>query len=210
MSQNATDWIVQTPSRAIVLAALTQPLTATQLATRTDTRRDQCSKVITGLICHALTRCINACARRSRLYWVTRLGKQLRDSQRQRLGLPRAEPIPAGIDWHTYGWLCYTHRSAVVKALDRPMRPGEIKHRARFLNPEVRISASNVRDIIRLLLARDIVEPVRIRKRSRPRYILTDRGMQFRQLLIRAESEHIPFSSLERRLRQGDLSLTSA
>ena len=205
MSQNATDWIVQAPARAAVLAALTQPLTATQLARRTGTRRDQCSKVITGLLSQALARCRNAGARRSRLYWVTRPGQRLRDRVRKLLELAPCSVPPSDVDWNTYGWLCYTHRSAVVKALDRPMRPAEIKHRARFLDTAVRISVSNVRDIVRLLLARGIAEPVRIRRRSRPRYQLTASGRQFRDLLIRADAEYFPCSLAERRLRQAGL-----
>lgn len=196
---------MNTPARVAVLAALTQPLTATQLATRTDAHRDQCSRIIAGLLCHALAYCVNACARRSRLYSVTSSGQHLRSQIRKILELAPAPEPPVDVDWRLYGWLCYTHRSAVVKALDRPMRPAEIKHRARFLDGSVRISASNVRDIVRLLRARGIVEPVQIKRRARPRYQLTSAGRQFRELLVRAGAEHIPCSLAERRLRQAGL-----
>lgn len=204
MDQSAAEWILQSPSRATVLAALTQPLTATQLSRRTDIDRNRCAKILNRTLLLQLTRCLNGKARRSRVLWVTRSGKECRDWIRALLGLSEAPPLQRNVDWRLYGWLCFTHRSAVVTALDRPMRPAEIKHRARFLDSDVRISASNVRDIVRLLLPRDIVEPDRIRRRARPRYQLTAKGWQFRELLMRAESEYIPCSLAERRLRQTD------
>ncbi|CAG0986007.1 hypothetical protein PHYC_02027 [Phycisphaerales bacterium] len=68
------------------------------------------------------------------------------------------------------------------------MQPSEIKRRARRQDSSLRMSAGNVRDVVKLLLARGIVAQVRLRKRAHPMYELTDIGRQLRQALLNAEA----------------------
>ncbi len=49
------------------------------------------------------------------------------------------------------------------------------------------MSANNVRDVMRLFLAHDIVRPVRIRRKAHLHYELTETGQKLRQLLLAAE-----------------------
>ena len=51
----------------------------------------------------------------------------------------------------------------------------------------MKISANNIRDVIKLLLEKGIVQKVHIRKKAHPRYELTDSGIKLRELLIQAE-----------------------
>lgn len=68
------------------------------------------------------------------------------------------------------------------------MQPSEIKRRARVHDPTLRMSAGNVRDVIKLMLARGIVIKVLRRKRAHPQYGLTEDGLHLRELLVRTEA----------------------
>ena len=68
------------------------------------------------------------------------------------------------------------------------MQPSEVKRVLRVHRPNIRISANNIRDVIKLLLEKGLVQKVFVRKKAHPRYELTDSGNQFRQLLMQAES----------------------
>ena len=68
------------------------------------------------------------------------------------------------------------------------MQPAEIKRILRLHKPDIKISANNVRDIVQLFLAKEIVRPVKIRKKAHLRYELTDSGNKLRQLIIQAET----------------------
>ena len=76
---------------------------------------------------------------------------------------------------------------AIIKAMKEPLQPATIKRRARSLDPNLRMSANNVRDVIRLLLDRGIVRRVEIKKKRHPRYELTELGRVIQELLLRAE-----------------------
>jgi len=96
--------------------------------------------------------------------------------------------LPTSVDWNLLGWVCYRHRAAILKTLSEPLQPSAIKRRARARDPTLRMSANNVRDVIRLFKQRGIVQPVYLRKKKHPRYELTDVGKTLRQLLGQAES----------------------
>ena len=129
-----------------------------------------------------MVKCLNPTAKRSRLYWLTSIGilcqKKLNDN------LPTALKDLPDIDWQLYGWVCYNHRAAIIKALTEPMQPATIKRRAKQRNTKIRMSANNVRDVMKLFVQKGIVRPVKIRKKAHPHYELTKVGKQFRQLLI--------------------------
>ncbi|MFC1780851.1 hypothetical protein ACFLZ8_01125 [Planctomycetota bacterium] len=93
-----------------------------------------------------------------------------------------AKDLP-DIDWELYGWVCFSHRAAIIKALTESMQPAKIKHRAKQQNPKIKMSANNVRDIIKLFLEKEIVEPVKVGKRAHLRYELTELGRNIQGLL---------------------------
>ena len=103
------------------------------------------------------------------------------------------------VDWNLYGWVCFNHRSAVIKALDKPMQPAAIKKRVKFLFPDIRMSANNVRDIIRLFLDRRVLEIARGGSGHHPKYRLTPSGRDLQLLLCRAQhldKYHVPLRRL--------------
>lgn len=157
-------------------------MTATQLSRLTGSDLDHTMFVVRRLIKLQFLRCLNPQARRSRLYWLTARGA----AHSERFGSGRCND-QRSIDWDLYGWVCYTHRSAILKALNRPSQPCEIKRKARFDNPALRMSANNVRDVIRLFVSKDIVRCVPGKRRAYPRYELTVLGDTLRSLLLRAE-----------------------
>jgi hypothetical protein len=101
--------------------------------------------------------------------------------------MPRLVHDYPNLDWQLYGEVCFSHRAAVLKTLTQPMQPAHIKRRARFQDPTIRMSANNVRDVIRFLRSKRIVQPVELRKKAHPRYQLTDTGRQIQRLLLQAE-----------------------
>ncbi len=157
-------------------------MTATQLSRLTGSDLNRTMFVVRGLIKLQFLRCLNPQARRSRLYWLTGRGA----AYCWRVCLGRCDDQPS-IDWDLYGWVCYSHRAAILKALAGPLQSCEIKRKARFANPGLKMSANNVRDVIRLFVGKNIVRTVLGKRRAHPRYELTSLGDTLRSLLLRAE-----------------------
>jgi DNA-binding transcriptional regulator GbsR (MarR family) len=168
----------------LVFLAITQPLTATQISRKLGISVGQCCKAMAGLRLHKLVRCLTPSRSRSRLFWLTHRGKR---RQRELLAKERVAYSLPDIAWQVYASLCFSHRSEVVRTLTRPMQPSDIARRAAFRMPGLRMSANNVRDVIRYLKAGGIVQPVKPKKRRHPEYRLTEIGLQMRRLLLRAE-----------------------
>lgn len=183
----AYQWLIQGPSRHLIITKLLQPMTAKQLARKTDLDLDFCSYTLGELAKHQLVSCLNPNANRSRLYWLTSLGKACQQRGRGNLHLPPLIYDMPVVDWDLYGWICFNHRKAVIKALKEPMQPATIKRRAKFDDPDLRMSANNVRDVIRLFLQKKIVRPVQVKKKAHLRYELTEEGNMLRQLLMNAD-----------------------
>lgn len=146
--------------------------------------RDQLSELLADLRRHEIVRCLSEEVRRSRIYWLTEVGLLCQRRLYEEAGMDWTPPVLLAIDWTLVAWVCYSHRTAVLKALSRPMQPCEIKRRARMLDEGVRMSANNVRDVIRLFLAKGIVVPVRDKKRRHLLYDLTTKGVLLRFLLM--------------------------
>ncbi len=157
-------------------------MTATQLSRLAGSDLNRTMFVVGGLIKLQFLKCLNPQARRSRLYWLTARGA----THSERFDSGRCDHQPS-IDWDLYGWVCYSHRAAILKALNRPLQPCEIKRKARSDNPALRMSANNVRDVIRLFVGKGIVRCVPGKRRAHPRYKLTALGDTLRSLLLRAE-----------------------
>lgn len=181
-------WLKEEEHRRRILTAMKQPLTAKQVGRKTGIPMDTCSYILAKFSAKGLLTCLNPEARNSRLYWLTTLGRAYRKQLQQDLNLPYTEYDLPDVNWALYGWLCFSHRSAVIRTLSCPMQPSEIKRFLRIHRPNMKISANNIRDVIRLLLARKIVRPVRVRKKAHLLYELTDLGNRFRQLLTRAQA----------------------
>ena len=90
------------------------------------------------------------------------------------------------VDWELYGWVCFRHRAAIIRALTEPLQPAAIKRRAKLRFPNLTMSANNARDIIKLFLQRGIVEPVKNRKKAHLKYELTELGEKLQNLLMKA------------------------
>lgn len=185
----AYNWLLQGPGRQHIIIKLLQPMTAKQIAHKIDLDIDSCSYILSELAKHQMVFCLNPKANRSRLYWLTDLGKACQQKWRENLCLPPIIYDLPAIDWDLYGWICFNQRKAVIKALKEPLQPATIKRRAKFENPDLRMSANNARDIIRLFLKKGIVRPVKMRKKAHLLYELTEAGNMFRQLLMHSEND---------------------
>ena len=166
---------------------MTQPLTVKQLGTRTSMTVNTCSYILWELTTYGLVGCLNQDARRSRVYWLTELGKKCQEQLCHEQRLPQVTYNFPDVDWHLYGWVCFSHRSAVIKTLWQSLRPVSIKRLARSQNPHLRMSANNVRDIIRWCLAKGIVTKIYVKGMFHPCYELTSLGKDLQWLLLQAK-----------------------
>lgn len=170
--------------RETLLLGFTQPVTATQLSRKLGISLDRCSNALLGLQSHKLLRCLNPTATRSRLFWLTRLGK---NCQRRLASASCSSYDFPDINWELYASICFSHRSEVIRTLTFAMQPSQIRRRSACHTPGLRMSANNVRDVIRYLRAHGIVRPVRLKKKAHPGYELTEIGLHMRRLLLQAE-----------------------
>lgn len=187
MTSNVHKWIKKEGNRRKILMTIAQPLTGKQIGRRTGIPMDTCSYVVGKLVTRGLLTCLNPKARNSRLYWLTDLGRQCYKLLYQDSGLTCEEYDLPRIDWALYGSICFSHRSIVMRMLTKPMQPSEIKRAIRKRRAGMKISANNVRDVIKLLLEKGIVQKVYARKKAHPRYKLTDSGNQLREVLMQSE-----------------------
>jgi DNA-binding MarR family transcriptional regulator len=185
MTSNAYKWIEQEENREKILVSMTQPLTAKQISRKTRIDVGTCSYLLGKLAAKGITVCLNPTARSSRLYWVTDLGRKYQ--RRLRPDLSESTQDFPSVDWELYGWICFNHRAAIIRILAEPMQPSEMKRKLRQIGSDVRISANNIRDIVRLFLQKGIVQKVFARKKAHPRYELTELGTKLQELLQQAE-----------------------
>ncbi len=127
MTSNVYEWIKKEESRRKILMTIKQPLTGKQIGIRTGIPMDTCSYVTAKLVTKGLLICLNPEARNSRLYWATDLGIQCQKRLRQDLALAQEEYDLPNIDWSLYGWICFNHRSIVLKTLTAPMQPSDFR-----------------------------------------------------------------------------------
>lgn len=179
--------VTSRPHLSEALAGIDQPLTTSQLAKRLGASLDLAGYQLWLLAQQGLVECVNPSARHGRLYYLAVGGHRAQALLRKTSGLPPLSHTLPPLDWDLYGWLCFRHRSAVVKTLDRPLRPAQIKRRARMRDERVRMSAGNVREIIKLLVRRGVARPVERPHEPFPMYELTTEGSACRDLLLRAE-----------------------
>lgn len=177
-------WLQASENRVGILLSIKQPLTTTQLARKADLQRNRCNAVLKSLAGRGLIRRLNPAVKNWCLYWLTSKGATIQKEQLVRLGRePFCFDFPRISDWELYAWCCHTHRAAIIKAMNVPMQPSAIRRRASALDPHLRMSANNTRDVIRLLCVKDIVFPTFVRKKHHPRYELTELGKKIQILL---------------------------
>ena len=178
-------WLKLSDKRRLILSSFGQPMTATHVARRTGISRDSCLHHLWTLTHRKILRCLNPDTRFIRLYTLTNLGKACRrcldDPQRGSGLFTYHEPE---IPWDTYSSVCYRHRAAVVKSMREPLQAAAIKRRARLRDAELRMSANNVRDVMKHLLKVGVARRINLRKKKHPRYELTELGEQFQRLLL--------------------------
>lgn len=166
-----------------VLRSMTQPLTAKQLSCRLQLPLHRINVALSVLRKQALVRCLNPGVANNLLYWLTPQGKQ---TQRQ-LGATLSHDYPA-IDWALYASVCFSQRSEVIRTLQEAMQPAQIRRKAAFRKPGIRLSANNVRDVIYYLEGKRVVQRIQPNKKGHPRYELTDVGQHLRRLLLNLEA----------------------
>ena len=195
LPSGAYQYLQQSQRRKTIVCRFHQPMTAKQIAHHTELSIDTCSYVLWELVIYKLVTCLNNASRRSRLYWLTDLGIECQ----RKLYADSDLPIPIhdfpNVDWNLYGWACFSHRSAIIRAMSGSMQPVTIKHKARSRNPLIRMSANNVRDVIRLFLAKGIVEPIKVKRKAHLHYELTDSGKKLQSLLNHAYDRSYLFKS---------------
>jgi DNA-binding HxlR family transcriptional regulator len=178
-------WLELSVKRLLILKSFAQPLTATHVARRTSISRDSCLHHLWSLTQRKILRCLNPDTRFNRLYTLTDLGKTCR---RRVNGFSRGDPLTyhePEIPWDTYSSVCYRHRAAVLESIrGDPVQAAAIKRTASIRDPALRMSANNVRDVMKYLLGVQIVRRVVARKKVHPRYELTELGRQFQRLLL--------------------------
>lgn len=179
-------WLQRSDLRQQVLLRLVQPLTIHQLVHQSGLTADACGVALHGLNRRGWVRCLNPAQVRSRLHGLTPLGQIYQAWLRQQRGMNEPVPRLPVIDWQRYGSLCYRHRSIVLRTLDQPLQPAAIKRRAYGRDPSIRMSANNVRDVIRLFLDWGIAERVESDRGGYPRYQLTPVGRIYQQLNLQA------------------------
>ena len=154
--------------RQELFLAIQQPVTADQLSRRKSISLDSSSSALRDFSHAGLLECLNKESRTSRLYWLTAMGERCHRRLMKERGGPRIDYDLPDVDWKLYGWTCYRHRSAVLKALQFPLQPATIKRVAVKQDENLRMSANNVRDIIHEFEAQGIVRRVYIRKKKHP------------------------------------------
>ncbi len=186
-TSNVYEWITKEDNRKNILMSMKQPLTAKQISKKTGLSLDTCSYVLGKFAVRGVGACLNPDARNSRLYWVTDLGQKCLKRLHRELSLPETVYDVPSVNWDVYGWVCFSHRAAIIRTMTCAIQPSEMKRALRVHKPGMKISANNIRDVVRLFLAKGIVQKVFVRKKAHPRYELTETGSKFQGLLAQAE-----------------------
>lgn len=184
--ENTYYWLIQSERRKKILIGFDQPLTATHIARRTDITLDSCLHLLWGLTLYGVIYCLNKTTRYNKLHWLTELGRKCQRKLRQAMRLrPLSHRFP-NISWDLFSSICYRHRTAVITAMNGSLQAAAIKRKALFQNPQLRMSANNVRDVTKYLLKVGIVHKVSFKRKTHPGYELTHLGEIFKELLLGA------------------------
>ena len=182
-----------TSERANILVAMSQPLTAVQLARRVSLKRQKCSFLLRRFASQSLVQCLTPNMARSRLFWLTALGKRHQDQLMKRARLDPVKYDVPMVNWQLYAQVCFNQRAAVVRNLTRPMQPAQLRKVAVLRDPDLKLSSNNVRDVIVFLRNKGIVR-VACESPSGQLYELGEDGKHMQRLLIQADQRYLPCS----------------
>lgn len=146
----------------------------------------RCSESVRQLRTEGHVTCLNPRASSGRVHWLTCSGIHHQTSLCRIMDVDPPVHFLPEVDWALYGSICFSHRSMVVRHLQGPMQAVQIKRRAYFHDPSMRMSANNARDVIRYLLSKGIIERVPVRGRRHPCYDFTPAGKPYQLLLAKA------------------------
>ena len=167
-------------------------MTAIQLAGMLNIKPFTVMSSLRQLTKHGLMMCLTPDERQSRIYWLTQFGERVQRELRQSEELkPLIHDVPE-LDWTRYTSVCFSHRAVIVCVLTQPLTPVDIKRHARRRYPWIRMSTNNVRDAVKLLRQRNIIEPVISARERYPRYVLTQACREFPRLLQRVVWRRAP------------------
>lgn len=178
-------WLEQGEVRQQVLLALSQPMTAGQLAQRLSMSQSSVSDHVRQLTIYEVVCCLNQASHQSRVYWLTPLGLQCR----QAIALRRRRVVTTfmpTMDWSVYGNTCFRHRRTVLLALEGRMRPPAIKRKAWLRDKSVRMSSDNCREVLYWLCSQGVAQTVMAGRSPFMQYELTEVGKTCQELLARA------------------------
>lgn len=201
-------WLRQGYRRQLLLCALYQPMTATQLsghvhlAHNKTARRDVVSDVLMELRDAHLIICVNPRARVSRLYWHSAQGAQCQAQLYAEKGIEQPSHDFEMEDWHAYGWVLFRHRQLILKSLTQPKRQWRIKDWMRKVAHQKRIGKEEICRILQGMVAKGIVHRFYACKEKHPRFELTRLGQQCLELVRRAETPELfaRYDSFEKRI----------
>ncbi len=186
-SRPTIQWLQDRYPYRQVLRALVHPRTARQISRVTQLSAPTCSHILSQLAGRKLIHCLNPSAQTSRVYYLTAAGQRLyRILAKTVPPWPPISPLP-DLNWPLYGWLCFRHRSAVLRYLTYPLQPAELKRILRQSQSRLKISANNIRDIVKLFVARGLAQRIRIHRKKHWHYDLTAMGIKYREVLRQAE-----------------------
>lgn len=182
-------WLRQGEERLSLLRALTQPVTAAQLAARVKKLTSTVCEHLRQLRVYDVVACLNPTAHRGRVYWLTGIGVDAVC----RL-FERVQPLeaPKGINWSMYGDLSFPYRRAVLLSMRGRMRPAQVKKQALAGDGRLRMSVDNCREVLYWMRTRGVVRAVRPRGERRKCYELTEVGKACQQLMRQALSPFAP------------------
>ncbi len=185
--QEAITWLRKERRREKIFCSIRQPITAVQLTKRMGIAKTTISHTLREMSKYQLITCLNPESSKGRLYWFTKLGIRCHKWMSRSHGKNGVSYELPEIDWKLYAWTCFEHRSSIIKVMEVPVSPSDIRRILVRRCSNIRISVNNVHDIIKLFERKGIVKCVMIRKRKRARYVLTKLGQKFQELHIEAE-----------------------
>ena len=177
-------WLQQGRFRLKLLGTLFQPMTVAWLSTRSNISWDYSWRLVKEFFLAGIVECLTPEAQQGRIYSLTKKGVRCHRFFSKNLSF---EPLEQeqNIDWSVLAWLSSTHRTAFVQALTNVMQPCEIRKSIVRLHPALKISQSNVYDLVYLFEDKNVIQRVPRTGQRRAVYELRKEYLPYQQLLRR-------------------------
>jgi hypothetical protein len=177
-------WLKKDKRRETLLLSFIQPATAKQLSNRTEIKFSICNSFMKKLSAFGLSICRNSDSQRGKLYDLTDAGEVVL----KQIANERGITVRYWIDWKLFACLAFNQRSDVLLTWRNPnesLRAIEIKERAQKQKPSTKMSANNVRDVLRYLTENALVIKILKPRSTFPRFEITELGWIYRIMLNR-------------------------